>query len=101
MSAKLSSSDHCPICRHEYARAELTKHHLVPKSRRGKETVLICRNCHRQIHALYTEKELEREFGTLEELLAAEKLQPWIAWARKRKPTGRVRTKTSKRKGRR
>ncbi len=101
MPSNRSESDHCPICRHEYARAELTKHHLVPKSRRGKETVHICRNCHRQIHALYTEKELEREFGSLDTLLSAEKLQPWIEWVRKRKPGGRVRTKTSRRKGRR
>jgi 5-methylcytosine-specific restriction enzyme A len=91
----------CPICRHRYARVELTKHHLVPKSRQGRETVLLCRNCHRQIHALYTEKELERAFGTLDSLLAAERLQAWIAWARKRKPSGRVRTRTSRRKGRR
>ena len=101
MPTKLPESESCPICRHEYARAELTKHHLVPKSRRGNETVLICRNCHRQIHALYTEKELEREFGILETLLASEKLRPWIAWVRKRKPSGRLRTKTSNRKGRR
>ena len=101
MPTNASASDHCPICRHEYAQTELTKHHLVPKSRRGIETVLICRNCHRQIHALYTEKELEREFGTLETLLTAGKMQPWISWVRKRKPSGRVRTKTSQRKGRR
>ena len=97
----MSETDNiCPICLHEYLPREMSKHHLVPKSRKGKETVLLCRNCHRQIHALYTEKELERSFGTLEELLAAEKLQPWIGWARKRKPSGRVKTKTSKRKGR-
>lgn len=90
----------CPICQHEYAPKELTKHHLVPKSRKGKTTVPLCRPCHRQIHALYTEKELEESFGTLETLLAAELLQPWIRWIRKRKPTGHVKTKTSKRKRR-
>lgn len=101
MPTNVSQSATCPICRHRYARAELTNHHLVPKSRKGKETVLLCRNCHRQIHALYTEKELERAFGTLDALLAAERLQPWIAWVRKRKPSGRLRTNTSRRKGRR
>lgn len=95
------SNEHtCPICLHGYEPGRMNKHHLVPRSRKGRVTELICRNCHRQIHALYTEKELERHFGTLEALLAAEKLQPWIAWARKRKPTGRVKTRTSRRKGR-
>jgi hypothetical protein len=90
----------CPICQHEYAPKELTKHHLVPKSRNGKITVPLCRPCHRQIHALFTEKELEENFGTLEALLAAEALAPWIAWIRRRKPTAHVKTKTSKRKRR-
>ncbi len=90
----------CPICQHEYARKELTKHHLVPKSRKGKITVSLCRPCHKQIHALYTEKELEENFGTLEMLLAAELLEPWIDWIRKRKPTAHIKTKTSKRKRR-
>ncbi len=90
----------CPICQHEYARSELTKHHLVPQSRKGKITVPLCRPCHRQIHAIYTEKALEEKFGTLESLLAAEGLQRWIRWIRKRKPTARIKTKTSKRKRR-
>lgn len=91
----------CPICLHAYPTGELTKHHLVPKSRKGRVTRLLCRNCHRQVHALFTEKELERYYGTLEELLAANALQPWIAWIRKRKPAGRLRTHNSRRKRRR
>lgn len=91
----------CVICRHDYERRELTKHHLVPKSRKGRKTVLVCRPCHRQIHALYTEKELERDYGTLEELLQADELQPWIRWVRRRKPQGRVAVRTSRRKRRR
>lgn len=88
----------CPLCRHGYARRELTKHHLVPKSRGGKETVLLCRPCHRQLHAIYTEKELERRFPTVDALLAAEELQPYFAWVRRRKPTKHVAVKTAKRK---
>lgn len=91
----------CPICGHSYPPKRMSKHHLVPKSRRGRETVLLCRNCHRQIHALFTEKELEERFPTLEKLLEAEALQPWIRWVRRRRPRGRITTRTSRRKGRR
>ena len=91
----------CPICEHAYLAKELTRHHLVPKSRKGRVTVPVCSDCHRQIHALYTEKELERQYGTLERLLAAEEIQPWIPWIRKRKPTARVTMRTSQRKRRR
>ena len=88
----------CPLCRHGYGRRELTKHHLVPKSRGGRETVLLCRPCHRQLHAVYTEKELERRFPTVEALSAAEQLQPYLAWVRRRKPTKHVAVKPAKRK---
>ena len=90
----------CGLCGHEYERRELTKHHLVPKSRGGRETELICRPCHAQIHAVYTEKELEREFDSLEALRAAPKLASWMRFIRKRKPTGKIRVKTSRSKGR-
>ncbi|MEZ6066309.1 MAG: HNH endonuclease signature motif containing protein [Planctomycetaceae bacterium] len=88
----------CSICLHDFERRELTKHHLIPKCCKGRETVLVCRNCHRQIHAIFTEKELEREFGTLESLLSAERLQGWIEWSRRRKTLGRLPVRPAKRR---
>lgn len=88
----------CPLCLHPYDRRELTRHHLVPKSRGGRETILLCRPCHRQLHAVYTEKELERRFPTVELLLSAEELQPYLVWVRRRKPAKRIATRTARRK---
>lgn len=88
----------CPLCLHGYERRELTKHHLVPKSRGGVMTVLLCRPCHRQLHATYTEKELERKYPTVEALTEAEELQPYLTWVRRRKPRKRIAVKTAKRK---
>lgn len=88
----------CPLCLHGYDRRELTKHHLVPKSRGGRETVLLCRACHRQLHATFTEKELERRYPTVASLLDAEELRPYLSWVRRRKPTKRVAVKAAKRK---
>ena len=83
----------CAICRHEYDRPKLTKHHLVPKSRGGTETVLVCRPCHKTIHATFTEKELERDFATVEALCESEALRGWVGWIRKRKPGKRIRVR--------
>ncbi|QDT16239.1 hypothetical protein CA12_23390 [Alienimonas californiensis] len=83
----------CVLCRHEYDRAKLTKHHLVPKSRGGTETVLLCRPCHKTVHATFTEKELERDYDTVEALRNAEALHGWISWIRKRKPGKRIRVR--------
>lgn len=98
--SKHSLKNICPICLHEYNRSEMNKHHLVPKSRKGKVTVLLCKLCHQQLHALFTEKELEQNCATIPDLLAAESLQPWIQWIRRRKPTRRIAVKTSHRKRR-
>lgn len=100
MRDESANQSECPICGHEYGKTEMTRHHLVPKSRKGRVTVSICRSCHRQVHALYTEKELEQRFDTLDKLVAAEEMQRWIRWIRKRRPNGRLRTRSSKRKGR-
>ena len=91
----------CPICEHGYTRRELTRHHLVPKSRKGRETVLLCRSCHRQIHALFTEKEIERCYSSLETLMGSPEMNAWMQFIRKRKPTAHLPARTSRRKRRR
>jgi 5-methylcytosine-specific restriction protein A len=91
----------CPLCKHLYEPSEITKHHLIPKSRKGKVTIGICSPCHKQIHAVYSEKELERSYGTLEKLLEAPELQSWLRWIRRRKPTKRIRTRVSQKNSRR
>jgi hypothetical protein len=74
---------------------------LVPKSRKGRETVLICAACHKQIHAIFSEKELERRFNTIDSLANAEEFQSWVNWIRKRKPTSKIRTTRSGRRSKR
>lgn len=78
----------------------MTRHHVVPKSRGGKETVLLCRPCHKQIHALFSEKELEREHNSIEALLRTEAMRRWRRWIAKRKPTSNVRARPSRRRRR-
>ena len=90
----------CALCRHEYDRRELTRHHVVPKSRGGTDIVLLCRLCHKQVHALFTERELEEQYGTLEKLESAPDLQPFLKFVRRRKPTSHIAVKSSRTKGR-
>lgn len=78
----------CPICERTPPHAALVeKHHLKPKSRGGKgtETLLVCKDCADQIHLLFTNKELEREYDTLEKLLAHPKIQKWRKWVKNKK----------------
>ena len=74
----------CPICERECPWDVRSRHHIIPKSRKGRVIVLICTDCHRQIHVLFTEKELERSYGTVETLRTAPEMQTWIAWISKK-----------------
>ena len=59
----------CPLCgRKLVIGSSVNQHHLVPRSRNGKETVALHRICHAAIHAALSEKELERQYNTIEKL---------------------------------
>ena len=74
---------------------------LFPKSRKGKVTATICADCHRAIHASFTNKELEREYSTVEALLAHEGFLKVVRFIAKQDPGGRVRTARTRDHGRR
>ena len=100
----------CELCGRDAVR--VTRHHLIPRTRHhNKHTqrmfsredmtsriLLVCHPCHKQIHAVFNEKDLEREFNTREKLLAHFEIQRFIDWIAN-KPAGFVpRTSSTQRK---
>jgi len=57
-------------------------HHLIPKSRGGRETVQMHRACHKQIHALLRETELEQNYFNIQQLREHPNLARFIEWIR-------------------
>ena len=90
----------CPICKHAYDENMMTDHHLIPKSRGGKngDKIEICKYCHDHIHDLFTEKELAICYNTFSSLLNTPEMKRWINWIRKRKPNGKLKRRRSKRR---
>jgi hypothetical protein len=84
-----STREPCPLC--ERPNFHPSDHHLVPKSRGGKLTQTLCRDCHRAIHATFTNKELELRYHTRELLLAHEGFQRMVAFVARQDPGGKVR----------
>lgn len=87
----------CQICRRLTPDTYLEKHHLTPRCKKGKEKIPVCCDCGNQIHNLFTNKELETEYNSIESLLANDRVQKWIRWIRKRHDFG-VCMKTLKRR---
>lgn len=46
---------------------------------------MLCRDCHKYIHVEHTEKELGRNFNTIEALREDEKIAKFIKFVRKKK----------------
>ncbi len=72
----------CPLCERPIPPAQQDRHHLVPRSKGGRETAFLHRICHRQVHALLTETELARRYASAEALRAHPGLGAFVEWVR-------------------
>lgn len=86
----------CELC--ERKGVQLTEHHLTPRENGGTKlpTSLLCTTCHKQIHALYTNKELALKLNTLAKLRSDEKIIRYLKWVQKQPSTIEFTIKKSK-----
>jgi hypothetical protein len=82
----------CELCGRDGVK--LTRHHLLPQCRQdkprfrkfhtrqeGRERIaLICSACHSAVHSIFTEKELELSFNTVESLKLHPELGRFLRW---------------------
>ncbi|MBY0460503.1 MAG: HNH endonuclease [Gemmataceae bacterium] len=90
----------CGLCGRGFPKADLTRHHCLPKSKGGTsdDVSLICPQCHGMVHATFTNATLAAVYPTIEELRQAPELAGFIRWARKQPVTRRKRNKERRRK---
>jgi len=92
MKGEVPIPDRCELCGREVAR--LTRHHLIPRTRHSnrrnkrdfdrfevhERVAWLCRPCHDHVHAVLSEKTLEREFNTLGALREDPEIDRFVAW---------------------
>jgi 5-methylcytosine-specific restriction endonuclease McrA len=88
----------CPLCGRPIPPSQRDAHHLVPRSRGGTQTQLLHRICHRQVHALFGETELAREYATADALLAHPDVARFVDWVRTKPPEFMERARKSSRR---
>lgn len=69
------------------------RHHPVPRSRGGRETVPVHPVCHRAIHHALDNKALARDYSTAEALRSHPELERFIAWVEGKDPDFHVPTR--------
>ena len=89
--------EQCPICERPLT-PNAQKHHLIPKTFKGKKTVQLHPICHRKIHSLFTERELYNYYHTIDRLINHPDIVKFIKWVKKKDPEFYSKTKESKRK---
>lgn len=87
----------CELCKREGI-IKITEHHLIPKEVGGAKlpVALLCQDCHKQIHALYTNKELAMRLNTLQALEKDERIARYLRYIRKQPPTKSISIKKSR-----
>jgi len=92
----------CALC--ERIVPEITDHHVVPRSLGGHKLIKVCKDCHRQLHALFDNKILAEVLNTVEAIKNNKQFYKYLKWVRK-KPFGVIhkarRSRDTKKRGRR
>lgn len=85
----------CELCEREVS--ALTKHHLLPREEGGKEEhiAMLCEACHRQIHAMYTNKELAVRLTDIQALKEDEAIAKYIKFIKKQTTSKKIKLKKS------
>ena len=88
----------CPLCGRILGTANIDRHHLIPKTFKGKQQFAIHKICHRKIHSALTERELLQSYHTWDALRGHQDIAAFIAWVAKKPPEFYTRTYTSNKK---
>lgn len=76
----------CALCRRSFPPVEdpqaFQQHHLRPEEREESPVVTLCRPCHDQVHALFTNAELRAEYDTIAALQDADRIAGYLQWIR-------------------
>lgn len=86
----------CDLCKREDI--PLTVHHLIPREEGGRdgEKIEVCWSCHKQLHSLYSNKELSIRLNSIERIKDDEKMKKFLKWIKKQPSTKAVKIKKSK-----
>ena len=84
----------CQLCERDVPRGMITLHHMKPRQKGGRaeHRTPLCKPCHKQLHATFSNADLARRYDSVESLRGAAALQPFLGWIRRQKPDRNFRT---------
>jgi hypothetical protein len=83
----------CALCGREVE--QTSRHHIIPKSEGGTETVDLCSACHRTLHAFFENKTLAGWYSNLDRIRDAPEIRRYLKWIQKQ-PDRRIPIRTAR-----
>lgn len=75
----------CPLCQRPLVPGpSVEHHHIVPKSKGGRETVALHAVCHKMLHKVFTETELAHQTPDFSQALAHPEIAKFVSWVQKK-----------------
>ena len=68
----------CALCEREVR--HITRHHLIPRSKGGREVVDLCIPCHKSLHSFFSNRTLLTDLHTLEALRQQPDIARYLKW---------------------
>jgi hypothetical protein len=82
----------CALCGRPLGH-RVERHHVVPKSEGGTQTVPVHPICHRTIHAFVANRDLATSYATMDQLRAREDIGRYLRWIIDKPPDFRAPTR--------
>lgn len=101
---EIKTIKHCPLCSRSDDNLQMEKHHLETRRENKENVESICRECHKQIHGLFSQREIRDprlKLDTVEGLLENEKFNNAVSFIKKIEPGTFMKMKEAKTKRRR
>jgi len=88
----------CELCGREIVDKEISIHHLIPKADDGIDcpTAIMHPICHKQIHALFSNKQLAKTYNTISKLKAHKDVERFVKWVNKKPVDFNAKTRISR-----
>ena len=86
-------ADQCVFCKRE---VPTRGHHVVPRSKGGREVAPTCHSCEDFIHKTWSHNELRDAFNSVEKILADARFQRFLRWLYKQQSSSVFRTRRNR-----
>ena len=91
-TAQSADDPPCALCGRPLGH-RVERHHVVPKSEGGTQTVPVHPICHRTIHAFVANRDLATSYATMDQLRAREDIARYLRWIVDKPPDFRAPTR--------